>query len=80
MLRFAVLTVVTGVLCAQATQSPQDLLKEAIAAHQAGKLDEAIKDYRSLLELYPEMAMIRANLGAALAAQGQFTEAIAEYK
>jgi tetratricopeptide (TPR) repeat protein len=80
MFRFAVLTIVTGVLFAQTTQSPQDLLKEAVQAHQAGKLDEAIKDYRSLLELYPDMAMIRANLGAALASQGQYTEAIAEYK
>lgn len=80
MLRFAVLAIFTAVLSAQTTPSPEDLLKEAVAAHQAGKLDEAIKDYRSLLELYPDMAMIRANLGAALAAQGQFTEAIAEYK
>lgn len=80
MFRFAVLAIFTAALSAQTTPSPEDMLKEAVSAHQAGKLDDAIKDYRSLLELYPDMAMIRANLGAALAAQGQFTEAIAEYK
>ena len=60
--------------------SPQDLLKEAVQAQQAGKFDEAIRDYRTILSKYPDIAEIRSNLGASLAGEGLYTEAIAEYK
>jgi tetratricopeptide (TPR) repeat protein len=80
MYRLAVIAVVICCVNAQTADSPQELLKKAIALHQAGKLDEAIADYRSLLRKYPDMAQIRSNLGAALAGQGKYAEAIVEYK
>jgi tetratricopeptide (TPR) repeat protein len=67
------------VLSAQTHRSPQDLLKEATEFQQAGKLDAAIADYRQILDMYPEAAPVRSNLGAALAASGHYSEAIVEY-
>jgi|SRR5579872_41465 len=74
--------VMLAVSCAYAqnSQSPQELLKEAVAAQQSGKLDEAIRDYRALLNKYPDIAEIRSNLGAALAGEGRYREAVIEYK
>ncbi len=72
-----------GVLAAQAARpqrSPEDLLKEAEAFQQAGKLDQAIENYRLILKQYPDVAPVRSNLGAALAAAGRYEEAIVEYK
>jgi len=66
----AVLAVSTA-LVAQTPNDPQQLLKEAISLHRAGKLDEAIADYRALLEKYPNAAEVRSDLGAALAAAGR---------
>jgi tetratricopeptide (TPR) repeat protein len=66
-------------LRAQATVPPQELLKQAVELHQAGKFDEAIRDYRRILEMYPEMGQVRSNLGAALSASGKYSEAIVEY-
>jgi tetratricopeptide (TPR) repeat protein len=80
MFRLAVLVIGTGFLYAQTSQSPQELLKQAIASHQAGELDAAIRDYRAFLAMYPDVAQVRSNLGAALAAQGMYQEAIIEYK
>jgi Flp pilus assembly protein TadD len=75
----AVLAVSTA-LVAQTPNDPQQLLKEAISLHRAGKLDEAIADYRALLEKYPNVAEVRSDLGAALAAAGRYNEAINEYE
>jgi len=69
-----------GTVNGQTAQSPEALLKEAESLQQAGKLDEAIKDYRLLLAKYPDVAPVRSNLGAALAAAGRYEEAIVEYK
>jgi tetratricopeptide (TPR) repeat protein len=69
-----------GALRAQTAQSPEALLKEAQTLHQAGELDEAIKDYRLFLAQHPDVAPVRSNLGAALAAAGRYEEAIIEYK
>lgn len=62
------------------TQSPQDLLKEAVAFHQQGKLEEAIRDYELFLDIYPDAPEVRSNLGAALVATGKYLQAIEEYK
>jgi len=67
-------------LRAQTTQSPQAIVQEAQSLQEAGKLDEAIKDYRLFLAQYPDVVQIRSNLGAALAAAGRYEEAITEYK
>ena len=77
---FVAALLMAGTLHGQTTQSPEALLKEAESLQQAGKLDEAIKDYRMLLAKYPDVAPVRSNLGAALAAAGRYEEAIAEYK
>ncbi len=66
-------------LHAQATLPAQELLKQAVELHRAGKFDEAIQDYRRILEMYPQMEQVRSNLGAALSASGRYSEAIVEY-
>ncbi len=79
-LMYPVLAALLGVSLAYAqTSSPEDLLKEAISAQQAGHFDQAIHDYRTLLEKYPNIFEIRSNLGAALAGEGLYAEAITEY-
>jgi tetratricopeptide (TPR) repeat protein len=75
--------VVLGACCAFAQtpeQNAQALLNHAMQAQQAGQLDEAVASYRTLLAKYPNIAEIRSNLGAALAAQGKYEEAAQEYK
>jgi tetratricopeptide (TPR) repeat protein len=69
-----------AVLHGQGSRSPQDLLREAQSLHQAGKLDQAIEDYRLILKDYPDVAQVRSNLGAALASAGRYEEAIVEYE
>ena len=80
MYRAAVLLLCASCVFAQAPRSPQEILKEAVTAQNSGQLDLAVKDYRLLLEKYPNIAEIRSNLGAALAAQGQYANAIREYE
>jgi tetratricopeptide (TPR) repeat protein len=67
-------------LSCAAQNSPQQIMKEALEAQQAGRFDEAVHDYRLLLKQYPNIFELRSNLGAALAGQGLYSEAIAEYK
>lgn len=80
MYRVAALLFCAGCVYAQASRPPQEVLKEAVTAQKAGHLDLAVKDYRLLLQQYPNIPEIRSNLGAALAAQGQYAEAIREYE
>jgi tetratricopeptide (TPR) repeat protein len=77
---FFVVLPLAGVLAGQTARAPEELLKEAESLHQAGKLDQAIEDYRLFLAQYPDVAPVRSNLGAALVAAGRYEEAIAEYK
>jgi Tfp pilus assembly protein PilF len=65
---------------AQAAQSPQALMDDAIAKQRAGDFPGAAKQYRLLLKLHPEVAAIHSNLGASLAGMGLFEDAIHEYK
>jgi tetratricopeptide (TPR) repeat protein len=69
-----------GGRAAQDERSPQDLLKEAESLQRAGKLDEAIADYRLILKQYPDVVPVRSDLGAALAGEGRYQEAIVEYE
>jgi tetratricopeptide (TPR) repeat protein len=80
MYRIVMAALSAGLLFGQAKQSPQDLLKEALQFHQQGKLEEAIRDYDLFLDIYPEAAEVRSNLGAALVAVGRYSEAIDEYE
>lgn len=77
---FSVFTLSTVVFVGQTPQSPAGLLKEAEAFHRAGKLDQAISDYKLFLEKYPDVPQARSDLGAALAGAGRYEEAIAEYQ
>ena len=55
-------------------------LGKALAAHKAGDMDAAIREYRAYLKLKPSSIEARSNLGAALARQGQFEAAVGEYR
>jgi tetratricopeptide (TPR) repeat protein len=61
-------------------QSPQSLVQDAITKQKAGDLDGAVQEYREFLKTNPDAAVIRSNLGAALAGLGRFEEAITEYQ
>src|SRR6267378_7948777 len=69
-----------SVLTGQTQRAPEEILKEAASFHRAGQLEQAIEDYRLFLEKYPDVAPVRSDLGAALAAAGRYEEAIAEYE
>jgi len=77
---FLIVPLSASALAWQTARSPQELLKEAEELHRAGKLDQAIEDYRSFLKQYPDVFQVRSDLGAALAGAGRYQEAIAEYK
>jgi len=63
----------------QLASNPDPLLQRAIALHQAGDLDGAIRAYREFLAVQPDSLQARSNLGAVLARAGRYDEAIAEY-
>ena len=69
-----------GILGAQTRRTPEAILEEAGALHRAGKLEQAIEDYRMFLKEHPDVAPVRSNLGAALVGAGRYEEAIVEYK
>jgi len=79
---YRVVAALLGLTCVygQSASSPQEVLKEAVEAQQAGNFDLAVRDYRTLIEKYPNIFEIRSNFGAALAGEGLYTEAIDEYK
>ncbi len=55
-------------------------MQQAMADQQSGHYEEAVRGYRLLLEHYPNIFEIRSNLGASLAGEGLYSEAIAEYQ
>lgn len=76
----ALVALSAGFVLAQTQPSPQDLLKEAIAQQQAGKIDDAIRNYYLFLDVYPDAPEVRSNLAVALVAAGRYGEAIEQYK
>ncbi len=64
----------------QQQPTPEQLFHDAVAAQGRGDDTIAIRDYRELLKIRPDVVEVRANLGAALAHAGRFDEAIVEYK
>ena len=58
----------------------EEILKQAIAQHQAGKIAEAIDAYEKYLAQRPESPLALANLGAAYARVGRYQEAIVQYR
>lgn len=55
-------------------------LERAIKAHQSGDLSTAEAGYRDFLRRYPKIFEVRSNLGAVLARQGRYADAIQEYQ
>jgi tetratricopeptide (TPR) repeat protein/ADP-heptose:LPS heptosyltransferase len=54
-----------------------DILKDAVALHRAGKLEEAARLYRDVLAVQPDQPDTLALLSGVLTAQGAYDEAIA---
>jgi tetratricopeptide (TPR) repeat protein len=80
---FSSICIVTILLaCAAPAQepTPDQLLGAAIDAQQHGDYPTAIRDYRKVLELRPNMVEAKVNLGAALVHVGDFDGAIAMYR
>jgi tetratricopeptide (TPR) repeat protein len=81
MRNFTLLLVLSFGIIAQAqSQSPQELVQDAIQKQQSGDLEGAVTEYREFLKLHPEATAIHSNLGAALVGLGRFEEAIPEYR
>ena len=53
------------------TQSFDGVLRQAVAHHQAGRLQEAERLYRSILRAYPEQADANHNMGLLAMQLGQ---------
>lgn len=62
------------------TQSPQELLEQAVALQEGGRPAEALDLYRRLLDMGYSQPDLLTNVGAAYAAVGDFPEAIATYE
>jgi tetratricopeptide (TPR) repeat protein/peroxiredoxin len=62
------------------SNSPDQLIQQAIALQQAGNLEEAARAYRAFLTERPGEVGARSNLGVVLAQLGRFDEAEAEYQ
>ena len=60
--------------------APEQLFHEAVAAQQRGDSATAIARYQELLKVRPDIVEARANLGAVLAHEGRFDEAIVQYR
>ena len=56
------------------------ILNQAISAHQEGKLEEAEKNYNKTITLKPDHAVAHVNLGTLLQRLGKFEEAETSYK
>jgi Flp pilus assembly protein TadD len=64
---------------AQTDRSAQ-LFQTAVDAQQRGDFTLAVRTYRQVLQIEPNLVEARANLGAALVHLGRFDEAITEYR
>src|ERR1022692_4894910 len=65
---------------APAQEGPEQILQRAVKLHQSGDPEKAIPLYRQFLQVQPQAAQIRSNLGAALPSTGRYDEAITEYR
>src|SRR5258708_4490836 len=74
------LALTLAALAATAQQPSQSILGDAIKLHQSGDLQAAIRLYQQYLQSGPPSLDAFTNYGAALAHEGQYSEAIAEYK
>jgi tetratricopeptide (TPR) repeat protein len=79
---FAGVLFIAVLACSALAQEPgpDQLLAAAIDAQQHGDYSTAIRDYRKVLELRPNLVEAKVNLGAALVHVGDFDGAIAMYR
>src|SRR6266496_1745926 len=80
MYRWILAAILFGHLASAQDQAGQATLSRAVELHQSGKYAEAIVAYQTYLKSHPEAAAVRSNLGAALAHEGRYDDAIEEYK
>jgi tetratricopeptide (TPR) repeat protein len=66
--------VLASVLRAQ-PDATEEILKQAIALHQAGNIDAAIEAYKKYLAARPESPIALSNLGAAYAREARYEDA-----
>src|SRR5690349_8910549 len=78
-MRVALLIILFGGFSLAQQPDPDQILKAAIDAQQHGDYKTAINAYHKVLQLHPNMVEAKVNLGAALAHEGQYDEAIAMY-
>jgi tetratricopeptide (TPR) repeat protein len=80
-MRLAAAMIALCATLAVAQQSdPNQLLKTAISEQQGGDYRAAIRDYRKVLELRPNLVEAKVNLAAALVHVGEYDTAIAMYR
>jgi Tfp pilus assembly protein PilF len=72
--------VLSVVMTAAQSGADDDVLRRALNLHQSGDYSGAIAGYQQFLKVHPDAAGVRSNLGAALAHEGRFDEAIREYR
>src|ERR1043165_2448705 len=58
----------------------EEILKHAIALHQAGNVAAAIPEYESYLAKRPDSPLALSNLGAAYARVARYQDAITQYR
>jgi tetratricopeptide (TPR) repeat protein len=66
------------VLAQESVESLLDILNRAVTAERDGRLEEAVRSYREVRALVPEVAAIPYNLALLLSREGKLTEALAE--
>lgn len=74
-----IILVVPAILLGQQSD-PDQLMRAGISAQQNGDFQSAIHDYQKVIELRPDAAAAKVNLGAALAHVGRYDEAISMYR
>jgi Flp pilus assembly protein TadD len=79
-MRPALLLLILGSYVYAQQSDPTQLLNTALQEQQRGDYPSAIRDYRHVLELRPDIVVAKVNLGAALSDTGKYEEAIALFQ
>jgi tetratricopeptide (TPR) repeat protein len=84
LLRVAVLLAFAGIIgtlpVSTSGQSAESLYNDAGIAYDGGDVKRAIELYRQLVRMAPSSVQARTNLGVALAHEGRYSDAIAQYR
>jgi tetratricopeptide (TPR) repeat protein len=74
------LLLVAALSLTSAQEAPNADLEQAVQLQRAGDLERAVSAYQKYLERHPDSFPALANLGAALAGLGRYSEAIERYR